>query len=347
MTQLLTVLLIILVVVLLLLVAFVLYQLSTLKKDDSQKVLLTWLSEMKGSLERNTDVLDSKLDKQQQSMSEELRSYRSSIENQTKHISDRLETAAKLVSDVQNNLGIITDFGKDIKDLSNVMRSPKLRGGLGEKMLEDILATYLPRDLFAKQYKFAEGTICDFVVFIQDGIIPIDSKFPSDNFKRMVESPDETKETFRKEFVKDVKKKVDEIATRYIKPGERTMSQAVMFIPSESIYYEVILNSPEIEDYAKDKSVFLTSPNTFVYMLKVLSLAYKSYEIQKNTGAVIQLLMGLKVDAGKFSDEMGVLEKHINNAYKTFESTKSSFGRLFSKIENVEALGDGDIPKLT
>ena len=338
--------LIVLVFVLILLVVFVLYQLSTLKKNDSDKVLLTWLSEMKNSLERNTDVLDTKLDRQQQSLSEELRSYRSSIENQTKHISDRLETAAKLVSDVQNNLGIITDFGKDIKDLSNVMRSPKLRGGLGEKMLEDILATYLPKDLFAKQYKFAEGTVCDYVVFIQDGIIPIDSKFPSDNFKRMVEASEENKELYRKEFVRDVRKKVDEIAVRYIKPGEKTMSQAVMFIPSESIYYEVILNSPEIEEYAKDKSVFLSSPNTFVYMLKVLSLAYKSYEIQKNTGAVINLLMGLKVDAGKFSDEMSLLEKHINNAYKTLESTKSSFARLFSKIESVDALGETDVPKL-
>ncbi len=328
------------------LLVVILLQLAKLKKaqfEDNQSVLVDWLKDMKGSLDRNTDVLDSKMAEQKSSLSEELRSYRSSIENQTKNISDRLETAAKIVTDVQHNLGVITDFGKDIKDLSGVLKSPKLRGGLGETFLKQILEAYLPKDLFALQYRFKDGTICDAVIFVQEGIIPIDSKFPAENFQRMIMADDISRESIRKEFTRDVKKRIDEIASKYIKPSERTISQAIMYIPSEPIYYEIITNSSEVEEYAKQKGVFMVSPNTIVYMLKVLLVAYKSYEIQKNTGAVLKMLLGLKTEAVKFNDDLDLLDKHLGNASSAMEKTKSNFNKLFGRIENIEALGDVDL----
>jgi DNA recombination protein RmuC len=345
----------ILIVLLILVLGTLFYVLNQLKKmsqpkdDESQKVLLSWLEQMKATVDRNTDIMDKKLADQQSSLSQELQAQRASLENQTKLVSERLDNAAKIVADVQNNLGTITDFGKDIKDLSGILKSPKLRGGLGEKGLEEILAVYIPKDLCARQYKFNDGTICDYVLFIQEGIIPVDSKFPAENFKLMYEADnDVVRETLRKKFVQDVKKHIDDIAFKYIKPHEKTVSQAVMYIPSESIYYEIILNSPEIEEYSRAKSVFIASPNTLVYMLKVLMVAYKSYEIQKNTGEVLRMLMGLRNDATKFGDELDVLEGHLTRASKTMTTARSSFSRFFGKIERIEELSDGDItdPKL-
>ena len=338
-----------LVVAVLLFVINKLGKLNNSQSDESQKVLLSWLEQMKTTVDRNTDIMDKKLAEQQSSLRQELQAQRVSLENQTKMVSERLDNAAKLVADVQNNLGTITDFGKDIKDLSGILKSPKLRGGLGEKGLEEILANYVPKDLCARQYKFEDGTICDYVLFIQEGIIPVDSKFPAEKFKLMYEASDDSaRETFRKEFVRDVKKHIDDIAVKYIKPHESTVSQAVMYIPSESIYYEIILNSPEIEEYSRAKSVFIASPNTLVYMLKVLMVAYKSYEIQKNTGEVLKMLMGLRNDATKFGDELDVLEGHLTRAAKSMTTARTSFSRFFGKIERIEELSDGDVsePKL-
>ncbi len=331
---------------------YVLTQLQSLKKpvqDDSQQVLMGWLEQMKTSVDRNTDIMDKKLADQQVALSKELQAHRSSLENQTKMVSERLDNAAKMVAEVQNNLGAINEFGKDIKDLSGILKSPKLRGGLGEKGLEEILKTYIPRDLYACQHKFLDGTICDFVLFIQEGLIPIDSKFPAENFKLMYESNDELRrESLRKEFIRDVKKHVDAISQKYIKQNENTVSQAIMYIPSESIYYEIILNSPEIEEYSRSKSVFVASPNTLVYMLKVLNVAYKSYELQKNTGEVLKVLMGLKTDAVRFGDELDVLDGHLNRASKSMQTTRGSFSRFLGKIDRIEELSDGDVsdPKL-
>jgi DNA recombination protein RmuC len=347
MSGLLVVLIIILLVIVLGALLFVLTQIQGLKKpaqDESQKVLLSWLEQMKTSVDRNTDIMDKKLADQQTALSRELQAHRSSLENQTKLVSERLDNAAKMVADVQNNLGAISEFGKDIKDLSGILKSPKLRGGLGEKGLEEILKVYIPRDLYSTQYKFLDGTICDFVLFIQEGLIPIDSKFPAENFKLMYETNDDVRrESLRKEFIRDVKKHVDAISQKYIKQNENTVSQAIMYIPSESIYYEIILNSPEIEEYSRSKSIFVASPNTLVYMLKILNVAYKSYELQKNTKEVLKVLMGLKTDAVRFGDELDVLDGHINRASKSMQTARGSFSRFLGKIDRIEELSDGEV----
>jgi len=111
-----------------------------------------------------------------------------------------------------------------------------------------------------------------------------------------------------------------------------------MYIPSESVYYEILVNTPQIEDYAKAKNVMLASPNTIAYLLKVVLVAYSQHELQKHTGEILKSLAGIKIEAEKFNEDLGVLERHITNSYKGMDTVKNRYQRLFGKIENVQTI---------
>lgn len=320
-------------------------KLAKLKEDlkgDENQVLMEWLKDMKSSVDKNSETLDKQLKDQRTSLEEQLNEQRKSMHAQTKMMWERLENASKVIGKVQEQIGGIQEFGKDIKDLSNVLKSPKMRGGLGEQFLYEILGATLPNDLFKTQYKFKDGSVCDAVVKTDKGIIPIDSKFPMENFKAMLEAETpEAREKFKKTFVSDVKKRVDEISSKYILPAEGTTHQAIMYIPSENVYYELIVNTPEIEEYCKHKNVVMASPNTLNYFLKVLLVAFQQQELQKHAGDILKSLAGIKIEAEKFEGELGVLDRHISNAGKSMDNVRNKFGRLFGKIEGVQALGSG------
>lgn len=310
-------------------------QMKALKEDisasDSEKVLMEWLKEMRSSVDKSTD-----------SMQSQLKDQREVMDKQTKMIWERLDNAAKVIGGVQKQLGGIEEFGKDMKDLSNILKSPKLRGGLGEQMLYEILASVLPKDLYRTQYKFRDGSICDAVVDTEKGIIPIDSKFPMENFKAMVESDsDDARDRYKKAFVKDVKKRIDEISSKYILPEEGTTEQALMYVPSENVYYELVVNTFEIEEYSKQKNVVLASPNTLSYFLKIILVAYKQSELQKHAGEILKALGGIQIEAEKFGGELDVLDGHINRTGKSMDTVKSKFGKLVGKLHAVQAIGDG------
>lgn len=316
-------------------------------KSSEDKVLIEWLKEMKTSMENNTEVLDRELKGQRFSLEEQLKNQRTAMNQQTKLIWERLDTASEVIRTVQKQMGGIQEFGTDIKDLSNILKSPKMRGGLGEQFLYEILANSLPADLYKTQYKFKDGSTADAVVKTEKGLIPVDAKFPMENFKAMLTSdtPD-LRDKFKKEFIKDVKKRIDEIAGKYILPDEGTTEMAVMYIPSENVYYELIVNTPEIEEYSKNKNVLMASPNSFSYLMKVLLVAYQQHEFAKHADEILKALAGIKIEAEKFDEELGVLDRHISNASKSMDNTRSRFNRLFNRIENAGSLGEAQQPTL-
>ncbi len=329
-------------------------QMKKMKEDlkgGENNVLMEWLKQMKmemtGSIDKNSDVLEKQLKEQRDTLDQQMRSHREAMNQQTKMIWERLDVSQEVIRGVQKQLGGIQEFGNDMKDLSNVLKSPKLRGGLGEQFLYEILDNFLPKDLYKVQYKFKDGDVCDAVVFTERGIIPIDSKFPMENFKAMLTAQtQEERDRFKKVLVGDVKKRIDEISSKYILPAEKTTDQAIMYIPSENVYYELIVNTPEIEDYSKKKNVVLTSPNTLAYFLKVLLVGYQSQELQKHAGEILNALGGIKVEAEKFNEELGILERHVTNSYKSMDTVKSKFGRLFGKIETVQNIEEPEQPNL-
>jgi len=317
-------------------VVFVSGQLKELKEGlaekESEKVLMEWLKEMRGAVDKSSETLE-----------RQLKNHRESLDKQTKLIWERLDNAAKVIGGVQKHLGGLEEFGKDMKDLSNVLKSPKLRGGLGEQFLYEILENFLPKDLYKTQYKFRNGTICDAVIITDKGMIPVDSKFSMENFKAMLTADsDSIREKHKKDFVKDVKNRIEEISSKYILPEEGTTDQAVMYIPSENVYYELIVNTPEVEEYAKRKNVILTSPNTFSYFVKIVVVAYQQNQLAKHAGEILKALSGIRVEAEKFENDLGVLDGHISRATKSMDNVKSKFGRLFGKIDAVGALGAKD-----
>jgi len=314
-------------------------QIKSLKeslKDEDKDVLTEWLKQMKGSVEKSSDVLERQLKEQ-----------REALNKQTKLIWEKLDNSQEVIRNVQKQLGGIQEFGTDMKDLSNILKSPKLRGGLGEQFLYEILENFLPKDLFKTQYGFKDGGTCDAVIKTDKGLIPIDSKFPMENFKAMLtKNSEKERESTKKVFVRDVKKRIEEISSKYILPEEGTSEFAVMYVPSENVFYELIVNTPEIEKFAKQKNVLITSPNTLSYMVKSILVAYQQTELQKHAGKILKALNGIKTEAKKFGGDLDTLDRHITHTYKYMDNIKTKFTKLFGKIEKVESIESPEEKKL-
>lgn len=286
---------------------------ASLSEKESDKVLMEWLKSSQENTERR-------------------------LSEQNKVLTERLDNAAKVIGGVQKQLGSLEEFGKDMKDLSNVLKSPKLRGGMGEQLLYEILENYLPKELYKTQYRFSDGAVADAVITLEKGIIPIDSKFSMENFMAMVNAETEKdRDSAKKVFVRDVKKRIDEISSKYILPEENTTDYAIMYVPSENTFNE-IANDQGLRDYAQSQNVVLTSPNQFTYLIKTLMLAHRQNELSKNASEILKSLNGIKVEAEKFESEISTLDRHVTHAFKSMDNVKTKFSRLFNKIESVQAL---------
>lgn len=319
---------------------------ETIKNSKDSQMLMEWLKEMKGSVEKNGDVLEKQLFNQRVSLEQSINQQNQRMDQQTKLIWERLTEAQKVIGDINKQIGGIEEFGKDIKDLSNILKSPKLRGGLGEHFLNELLASALPKEFFKTQYTFKDGSKCDAVIITEKGIIPIDSKFSLENFRAMIScTNDIDREKYQKEFNKDTKKRIDEIADKYIKPDEGTTDYAIMYIPSEMIYYDIIVNSPKVEEYAQTKKVFLTSPNTLLSKLKIFMTVYQQLKLQKHAKEILKSLSTIKIEAQKFDDDLLVLNRHISNASKSFENVHIKYKKLYTKIDSANQIEESNDTK--
>ena len=164
------------------------------------------------------------------------------LQQSTASMNTRLDKAAQVVGDLREKVGQIHEVGKAAAELVNILRAPKLRGGMGELFLGDLLAQILPPEHYTLQHRFKSGEAVDAAIQIGHRLVPVDSKFPLENFRRVVEAPtDAERAAARKQFMRDVKKHVDAIATKYILPDEGTYDFALMYVPAENVYYETII----------------------------------------------------------------------------------------------------------
>ncbi len=285
--------------------------------SESQKMLMEWLKNTRQSIDQTKEVTDKRLGK----------------------MNDRLSEAAKVFAGVQKELGTMRETSKMMKDLQEFLQSPKLRGGVGEKVLADTLAQTLPSGQYDTQYQFKDGAMVDAIIKTDQGLIPIDAKFPMENFKKMMqaESEDE-KESWRKKFVRDVKKHIDAIGKKYILPGEGTINFALMYIPSEAVYYEVAVQNEDLDDYAYQRKVTFVSPNTFTYFLKILLLGLQEKKVAESAQKILQVLGSIRTEADNFGDELGVLSRHITNAKNAMDRTTSQYQKLSGRIESIKML---------
>lgn len=270
-----------------------------------------------------------------------------SLQKNTESMNERLDNAARVISSVQKNIGEMSEIGRGMKDLQEFLRSPKLRGNVGEQVLKELLSQYLPKQSFHLQYTFKSGEKVDAAIKTTAGIIPVDSKFPMENFRRMSAAKNESeKKVHEHEFEKDVKKHLDDISRKYIMTEEGTIDYALMYIPSEAVYYE-IANNPELFDYAGDRRVLPVSPTTFYAYMRAILMSFEGQKIEAKAREILSSIRAVQRDYGKVEDNLGVLQKHLTNAFNMMGNVFSSFTQLGQRITSTQGLGEGvkeDLP---
>lgn len=275
---------------------------------------------------------------------EYLRTTNVRLDQQGRSFNQRLDMAAKVISDVQKNIGEFSEIGRGMKDLQDFLRSPKLRGNVGEQVLKEMLGQFLPKASFHLQYSFKSGEKVDAAITTSAGIIPVDSKFPMENFRKMnkVES-DAEKKVFEKEFIRDVKNHIDAISRKYILTEEGTIDYALMYIPSEAVYYEVA-NNQDLFDYSQEKRVLPVSPTTFYAYLRAILMSFEGQKIEKRAQEILSALRSIQKDYSKVEESLMTLQRHFTNAYNMMGNVFTIFGQLGQKISNTQKL-EGSLDK--
>lgn len=264
-----------------------------------------------------------------------------SLQKNTQALNERLDNAARVIGNVQKNIGEMSEIGRGMKDLQEFLRSPKLRGNVGEHVLKELLSQFLPKQSFHLQYTFKSGDKVDAAIKTSAGIIPIDSKFPMENFRKMAAAKtDEEKKMWEKEFERDVKTHIDAISKKYILTEEGTIDYAIMYIPSEAVYYEIV-NNLTLFDYSGAKMVLPVSPTTFLAYIRAVLMSFEGQKIEAKAREILSALRAIQKDYSKVGDNLTVLQRHLNNAYNIMASVVSSFTQLGQKITSTQSLGRG------
>jgi len=290
------------------------------------------LTELK-DLQRNDPIF--------QVFNQNLQSMQSRIDKSNQMINDQLSRYASLMTGVGERLGQMTQIGTQLQEFQAFLRSPKLRGNLGEQGLKNLLSQILPKELYSEQYHFNNGEIVDFIIKIDSGIIPIDSKFPLENFNKLVSSQDEKEKLeYYRAFKIDFKKHVQKISKKYILPDEGTTDFAFMYIPSESIFFEILNNDKlkELHDFSVSSKIILASPSTFFYYLRTIMLGLEGKRVHEMSRQILATLRVIQSESNKMGGNLNILNKHVTNAKNTMDTVNNDFMRLSGKIDNVRSL---------
>ena len=332
-------LLITLTIILIVLVLNLLFKLSGSKAKEDTKA--NYLQQDLNNLNKNISDLQQNL---QEKLSEKLERGQAQTSNT---IQQQFNQSAKIIADVQKQLTQLDETNKQVKDvasdlktLQNVLSNPKQRGVLGEYYLETVLKNVLPPERFTLQYKFKDGETVDAAIFLdKNKILPIDSKFSLENYNRLVEleAGSTERERLEKLFKNDLKLRIDE-TSKYIRPSEDTMDFAFMFIPSEAIYYDLLVNkvgtgsvnSRDLIEYAfREKKVIIVSPTSFMAYLQTVIQGLRSLEIEEKAKD-IQKRVG---ELGRHLQAYQDYQKRMGNSLKTTVNHYNASEKEFRKLD--------------
>lgn len=310
-------------------------RLRDLQRGGSVELIKADVTELNRSILKLSDSMGDKIERSNNAV-------QTSVQKQ-------LSESAKLVADVTQRLAKldetnkrVVDVATELKTLQNVLQNPKQRGVFGEFYLESVLENVLPPKQFQMQYKFADGKIVDAVIFLEKGqILPVDSKFSLENYNRLIEAKDKTeREKLLQKVRADLKGRIDETA-EYIRPSEKTMEFAFMFIPSESLYYDLLINhvgssSKDLIEYAfRDKHVIIVSPTSFMAYLQTVLQGLRSLQIEEQA-------KDIQVRVGKLGQHIGQFESYMHKLGSSLGTTVGHFNNAHKELGKV----DRDIVKI-
>ena len=231
----------------------------------------------------------------------------------------------------------VVDIAKQLENLQDILKNPKQRGILGEYYLEAVLKNVMPPGSYEMQYKFKDDTIVDAVIHVKNFIIPIDSKFSLENYNRILETKDELeRERLEAAFKEDLKTRIDE-TSKYIKPSEGTMEFAFMFIPSEAVYYDLLINkigsvksnTRDLIQYAAgEKKVMIVSPTTFLAYLQTVLQGLKALQIEESAKEIRKRVEELGRHIGSYENYMKKLGTHLGTTVNMYNSAYKELGKI-------------------
>ena len=335
----------------LMLMGLIVYLLINKKNDNS--------AEMASLLKQDLQGLQHIISQSQSSMNERI--DKNSIAMQ-ETVQRQMSESSRLITDVTERLAKldetnkrVVDVADELKTLQNVLQNPKQRGVLGEYYLQTVLDNVLPAERYKMQYKFKDGETVDAVIFLEkDKMLPIDSKFSLENYNRLIEEKDKLRKLdLTKKFKQDLKQRIDE-TSKYIRPSENTMDFAFMFIPSEAIYNDLLINkigaadtsSRDLIEYAfQDKKVIIVSPTTFMSYLQTvlqglrsLQIEDQAKEIQKRVGMLGRHIKNYEEFMHKLGNSLGTTVNHYNNAHKELKKVDKDVVKIAGNDESIEPL---------
>lgn len=297
----------------------------------------------------------------QNQINELTRTLDSKLGESTKALQQQFGESAKIIKEITQELTKVSEGHKQVvgiadqlKGLQDILKNPKQRGVLGEYYLEAVLKNVLPPGTYQTQYAFKDGSMVDAVIFIKDRVVPIDSKFSLENYNRLLETEGQSERTRLEEIFKnDLKNRIDE-TSKYIKPEEGTMDFAFMFIPSEAIYYDLLVNKigaiksntrDMVEYAARDKKVIIVSPTSFLAYLQTVLQGLKAMQIEESAKEIRKRVEELGKHLGSYETYMQKLGNHLgttvnmyNNAYKELKKVDKDVLRISGEAVNVEPM---------
>jgi len=289
-----------------------------------------------------------------QQLSELIKAVNAQLAQSQAQLGERFEGATRVFGELKGQLGQVAEMaarmeqlGREIQELQDILKAPKLRGQLGETQLEAFLAQVLPQKFWQGQYRFADGQVVDAVIRLRQQLVPVDAKFPLEAFQRLGKAQDEpSRKQARREFVRAVKARVEEIATKYIRPAEGTFDFALMFVPSEAVYYEILTGGEgegeePILTYATSRKVIPVSPNSFYAYLMTIALGLKGMQVEARAQEILRELSRLQGDFAKLSETLRVLGRHLTNAMGQYQEADKQASRLADRLQQAAT---GELP---
>ena len=315
-------------------------------RQEIQNLLTTQAQGLTAQLGQLTQAVTQQLGQVSQQVQSGMASTGTLVSDAQRAVSVQLQSATTIMGTLQQQLGKVEQSGRDLSDaakaIETVLGGAKTRGLLGEVVLERILADTLPASAYEMQHRFSNGEIVDAAVHVNGKLVPIDSKFPLDDFRRMGEEGEEA----RKGFSTAVRNHADAIAKKYIVPGEDTLDFALMFVPSEGVYYELLMSSDSkgvpLDAYCRQKNVIPVSPNSLYAHLSVILMGLKGLQIEENARRLHSSLSGLKTQWDNFAGVYEKLGTHLRNAQQSYSDADRKLDRARDALDQ---MAQGTLPE--